>query len=131
MIELYSEKLKLVEKLYEVTKNMLNISLDDVANKFDTQVMERRKIMDNIDELDKKINSTLIKKENCNQIKQKIKDVLKQIMDMDYQLNSRLSQKKVEVQMKIQEIDKNIEMKNYTKNNQLVKEKGFFIKYKG
>lgn len=130
-MKLFNKKLELTEKLYEITRDMVNISIEEDTNEFDKCLEKRKEIMDNIDKVNLEIKNIDTLTDKQNHIKLKIKDIMKSVFELDYIMNKKLVEKKSQIKDKITDVDNNLNLRNYKVDKDNVKEKGFFIKFKG
>lgn len=130
-MELFNKKLELTEKLYEITRDMVNVSIENDTSNFDRCLEKRKIIMDNIDKVSSDIKNINTLTDEQNHIDLKIKEIMKSVFELDYIINKKLVEKKSQIRDKITDVDKNLNLKNYKLDKDNIKEKGFFIKFKG
>lgn len=131
MEKLYEEKTNHINKLYEITLKMDEIVTNENFDELNNLFLKRQEIMNKIDSLDKELKNSNYANEEFDKIDVNNKKLIQKIIEIDSKLNIRMSQKKLQIRKTIADIDKRMELRNYTMDKSTVKEKGHFIKFRG
>ncbi len=139
VINLLSDKLKLVKKIEELTQNIMEISLEDdkdsisSIDKYNELMDKRQTLMNEIDIINDKLTKMNLDSNHLDDIESKdfiesnIKAVLKKIIDIDKKIKLNTEKELVSVRTRLNEIDKRLKTSDYELNEEDKKPKGFFL----
>lgn len=98
MLELYKQKAEAVQKLKSFTREIMSLSVLADYEKIQTMLSDREKYFQNISAVDDKINSIKCKSgnpkeaEEINSIKSKIRNSVREIINMDKIIRRNVSE---------------------------------------
>jgi len=130
-MELFNEKLSLMKEIYILTESLQTVALNENYEELDVLLEKRQNFMNQIDDIDKRIESGNYRSNNNKDyIKKEIQEQLAKIMEVDSKIKLLLSKKEREFRRKFSEIDVKIKTGNYDMIESEKKPKGYYLNTK-
>jgi len=126
-MELLNKKLSLMKEIYTFTESLETVALNE---ELDVLLEKRQNLMDQIDDIDKRIENGNYSANNMDFIKEEIQEQLVKIMEIDSKIKLLLSKKEREFRRKFSEIDVKIKTGNYDMIESEKKPKGYYLNTK-
>jgi len=130
-MELFDEKLSLMKEIYILTESLQTVALNENYEELDVLLEKRQNLMNQIDDIDKRIESgNYSSNNNKDYIKKEIQEQLAKIMEVDSKIKLLLSKKEREFRRKFSEIDVKIKTGNYDMIESEKKPKCYYLNTK-
>ncbi len=129
-MELLNKKLSLMKEIYTFTESLETVALNENYKELDVLLEKRQNLMDQIDDIDKRIDNGNYSDNNMDFIKEEIQEQLVKIMEIDSKIKLLLSKKEREFRRKFSEIDVKIKTGNYDMIESEKKPKGYYLNTK-
>ncbi len=129
-MELLNKKLSLMKEIYTFTESLETVALNENYEELDVLLEKRQNLMDQIDDIDKRIENGNYSANNMDFIKEEIQEQLVKIMEIDSKIKLLLSKKEREFRRKFSEIDVKIKTGNYDMIESEKKPKGYYLNTK-
>lgn len=132
MTEILNQKLDIIKKMYDVTKQAAGTSLDEDTEKYNILINERQKLSEQIDKISKILKETKI--DNTKEqiaIKEEINKNINAILKLDESMKEKIKIVLKDSKIKFYEAEKKLATSNYDLEEEDKKPKGYFLNMKG
>lgn len=129
-MELLNKKLSLMKEICTFTESLETVALNENYEELDVLLEKRQNLMDQIDDIDKRIDNGNYSANNMDFIKKEIQEQLVKIVEIDSKIKLLLSKKEREFRRKFSEIDVKIKTGNYDMIESEKKPKGYYLNTK-
>lgn len=124
-----NQKLSFIKEIESLTYNLIKAVEDEEIEMLDEILSKRQHFMDEVDEIDNKIQMYEDNNESQD-LKNKIKNEVKNIIDLDMKVKAFISKKELEARRKFTEADLKLKTGNYDMSDEKIKPKGYFLNVK-
>lgn len=124
-----NQKLSFIKEIESLTYNLIKAVEDEEIEMLDEILSKRQHFMDEVDEIDNKIQMYEDNNESQD-LKNKIKNEVKNIIDLDMKVKTLISKKELEARRKFTEADLKLKTGNYDMSDEKIKPKGYFLNVK-